>query len=119
MVMHMSEVEILGKFRRADDKKEVVQILSELNACSYAEMKEYLVEHGIPAEEIPVKRGRKKMVSAVANKCENAGQIPEPVIELAKKRIGELTEKVKELETERDCLCDFLSMHTKKAKETG
>lgn len=57
-MMHMNEIEILGKYRRADNKKKVVQILSELNACSYAEMKEYLVRHGISAEEISAKRGR-------------------------------------------------------------
>ena len=32
--MYMSESEIIGKFRRADNKKEMLKVLADLNGCS-------------------------------------------------------------------------------------
>ena len=41
--MYMSESEIIGKFRRADNKKEMLKVLADLNGCSNDDMKTYLV----------------------------------------------------------------------------
>lgn len=38
MVLYMSEDEIMGKFRRADNKKDMLSILAQLNACEESEV---------------------------------------------------------------------------------
>lgn len=129
--MYMSESEIIGKFRKADNKKEILQILADLNGCDKDVMKSYLLEHGISEDEFP-KRGRKPKVAkeevphmepvkTVAQlmelpeltpgeqrKVDRALAIPEPVRRAVADRIENLTEKIMELEKERDCLCDYL-----------
>lgn len=56
--MYMSESEIIGKFRKADNKNEMLQILADLNGCSKSDIKSYLLEHGVSEDDFP-KRGRK------------------------------------------------------------
>lgn len=136
--MYMNESEIVGKFRRADNKKEMLQILADLNGCDKDAMKSYLLDHGVSEDEFP-KRGRKPKVAkeearkpveevphmepvkTVAqlmempeltpeeqSKVDRALAIPEPVRRAVADRINDLTVMIMELEKERDCLCDYL-----------
>ena len=56
--MYMSESEIIGKFRKADNKKEILKVLADLNGCSNDDMKTYLLEHGVSEDDFP-KRNRR------------------------------------------------------------
>ncbi len=60
--MQMTDNEILGRYKRADDKKEQVQILSELNGCNKETIQQILIKCGIPESEFATKKrpGRKK-----------------------------------------------------------
>lgn len=60
--MEMTNNEIVSKFKRAEEKKEQISILAQLNACSEEKIKQILIHEGIPEIEVqPVKkrRGRK------------------------------------------------------------
>lgn len=78
--MYMSESEIIGKFRRADNKKEILQVLADLNGCNKDEMKSYLLEHGVSEDDFP-KRGRKPKVAKEEVKKSVKEEVPymEPV----------------------------------------
>lgn len=137
-MMHMSESAIIDKFRKADNKKDMLQILADLNACSKDDMKAYLLEHGVSEDEFPVRR-KKRQPTAV--KKENAGEetsciepvetiaeitetpeltaeeqkaldramaIPMPVRHALESRVEVLTAEIMELEKERNCLRDYL-----------
>lgn len=136
--MYMTDIEILGKYRKADNKKEMLQILADLNGCDKDSMKKFLIDHGIPEGDFEVKRGMKPKVKQNIEKkeqeqpqlekpkpaaqlleepdltpeeqkqLERALAIPMPVRQAVADRIEVLTEKVIEIEKERDCLCDFL-----------
>lgn len=135
--MYMNDSEILGKYRKADNKKEMLQILADLNGCSKEEMKKFLLASGIPESDFEVKRGRKPKVKQEVEKkvddqkeqpgveqtqipeypnltpeeesqVDRALAIPMPVRQAVADRIEALTEKIMEIEKERDCLCDFL-----------
>lgn len=59
--MQMNETEILGSYRRADNKKEQIQILADLNCCDRETIIDLLKKNGVPEEEFSSKkRGRKK-----------------------------------------------------------
>lgn len=75
--MYMNDSEILGKFNRADDKKQIVQVLADLNGCSKSEMEKYLVELGIPEDSLAKKkRGRKPKDLKVEDAGEGAAEDP-------------------------------------------
>lgn len=78
--MYMSESEIIGKFRRADNKKEMLKVLADLNGCSNDDMKTYLLEHGVSEDDFP-KRGRKPKVAKEEVKKPVKEEVPhmEPV----------------------------------------
>lgn len=78
--MYMSESEIIGKFRRADNKKEMLQVLADLNGCSNDDMKTYLLEHGVSEGDFP-KKGRKPNVAKKEVKKSVKEEVPyiEPV----------------------------------------
>lgn len=57
--MQMNETEILGSYRRAENKKEQIQILADLNCCDNDTIIELLKKNGVPEEELSPKRGRK------------------------------------------------------------
>lgn len=141
--MYMNEDEIVGKFKRADNKKEILQILADLNGCRVDDIRAYLLEHGFSEDDLPAKRGRKKKVDndktearsgtkgnddphiETEKKAAQLMEIPEltekeqsqvaralaipiPVIHAVSDRIEILTEKITELENERECLHDYL-----------
>lgn len=137
--MYMNEMEIVGKFRRADDKKEMLEILADLNGCSNDAMKSYLLAHGVAEDEFP-KRRKKASIKEAAEPAKGDGiqaeprktvaqlaempeltpeerirvdmalAIPEPVRRAIADRIRDLTAKIMEMEKDRDCLTAYLEM---------
>lgn len=120
--MYMDELEIISKFKKADNKREMLQVLADLNGCSKDEMKAYLLEHGISEDDFP-KRGRKPKVEKEDMKKEvkeevphmesiktvaQRMEIPEPVLRVIAARVEVLTKKIMKMDKERDCLCDYL-----------
>lgn len=79
--MQMSNKEIVSKFNRADNKKEYVKILAQLNGCSEENIIEILRKNDIPESELPKKRGRKpvnkKIMEAFMEETREAKQEPE------------------------------------------
>ena len=78
--MQMSKLEIVGKYKRAGDKKRQLSILAQLNGCDEDDIKKILLECGLTEDDFPKKPGRKtgkkeekKMAGekVVANKTEN------------------------------------------------
>lgn len=57
--MQMSNAEIVGKYKRADDKKAQISILAELNGCDKEKIKQILLEGGVPESELPKARSSK------------------------------------------------------------
>lgn len=140
--MQMSKVEIVGSYRRADNKKEQLSILAQLNGCDEDKIKAILLEGGLTEDDLPKKPGRKpgkkeeKKVAgekvavdepektgreALADMLETpeltpeeekqvdrALAIPEPVRIACVQRVSVLTDKIIELEKERDCIQDYL-----------
>ena len=127
----MTEQEIVLKYNRADNKKGQVKILAELNACDKDEIINILVKNGVNIEA-PKKRGRPPKVADVKvakkvdeeqlykevfksatvkkepKKQEQVPCIPAVVKKICQERISLLTEKIIELEKERDALCDYM-----------
>lgn len=97
--MYMNENEIVDKFKRADNKKEMLQVLAELNGCRTDDMKNYLLNHGFSESDFPAKRSRKKKTDqdkAEANIGVEADEIPymEPIKSVAQmKDMSGLTEE--------------------------
>lgn len=58
--MEMTESEIVKSFRKADNKRAQIKILSELNACSKEMIAEVLLRNGIKESELPKKPGKKR-----------------------------------------------------------
>lgn len=93
--MYMSESEIIGKFRKADNKNEILQILADLNGCSKSDMKSYLLEHGVSEDDFP-KRGRKPNAAKEEVKKSVKEEVPhmEPVKTVAQlMEMSELTQE--------------------------
>lgn len=61
----MTKNEIVSKFKRAEEKKEQISILAQLNGCDEEKIKQILLDEGIPEEQIQSsknKRGRKPVI---------------------------------------------------------
>ena len=114
--MFMTDTEITGSFRRADNKMEQLKILSELNATSKDAIRDVLRKNGIPEEEIPKdppkkERSKPKVKAKAEPKAEkHTGKfaIPDAVRHLCTARIQFLTDFIKELEEEKNALKDYL-----------
>ena len=50
--MYMKDIEIVGSFKRADNQKEQVAILAELNVCEKQEIIEVLKKNGIDTSKV-------------------------------------------------------------------
>ena len=76
--MQMTNKEIVSKFNRADNKKEYVKILAQLNGCPEENIIEILRKNDIPESELPKKRGRKpvnkKIMEAFMEETNAAGE---------------------------------------------
>lgn len=76
--MQMTDTEIIGRYNRSDDKKDMVMILADLNGCDEDTIKQILIKGGVPESEFITKKrqGRKKK-QPVAEKEAPAGK-PDP-----------------------------------------
>lgn len=136
--MQMTDTEIVSKYKRAENKKEQISILAQLNACDEDEIKKVLLKGGLTEDDLPKKRGRKpgtkeakkmteeKAIAEETNEAlaemlempeltpeeekqvDRALAIPEPVRTACMARVSVLTDKIIELEKERDCIQDYL-----------
>lgn len=129
--MYMKENEILAKYRRADNKREQIRVLAELNLCSENEIIALLEKNGVPKTEIPSLIGKKRgpaRNSKLKNKevtqnmdteknniktsesveTSEAIKIPDEVIKLVKNRVNELNSMITDLEIEREKLESFM-----------
>lgn len=70
--MQMTSEEIKRSYLNATDQREQIGILADLNLCQKDDIRNILIEQGIPEEELPKKRGRKK-------KQEDPFVVPDPV----------------------------------------
>ena len=134
--MQMTNSEIIGKFKRADDKKNYIKILADLNGCSEEDIIEILRKNDIPESDIPKKRGRKPEnkksdepsteqrsesvpdvidgtieITAVTESEQNQEpeppEMPEIIRAFIKDEVGRLTREIMGLEKIRDELCDY------------
>lgn len=112
--MQMSNAEIVGKFNRADNKKNMLKILAELNGCSQDDIREILRKNDIPEADIPKKAGRpttkkQKEVTEVSNTGmhEVRKEVPETVKALVNERLESIEKAIKEMINERDELKEY------------
>lgn len=140
--MQMTDIEIVSRYRRAENKKEQLSILAQLNACDEDDIKKILLQGGLTEEDLPKKRGRKpgnketkkmpeekvvvdetkeaerealaemleipELTPEEENQVDRALAIPEPVRTACVVRVSVLTDKIIELEKERNCIQDYL-----------
>ena len=135
--MYMTDIEIVGSFKRALKQKEQVVILAQLNACDKEDIIEVLKKNGIDTTKVeeqlkPRKRPSnckkektkveakkinevvepiKKQVAekpAMQKKAEDKPVVPKIIISIVQERIATLTELINETEKERDALCNYL-----------
>ena len=121
--MHMTDREIVGKFNRAVDKKEQIEVLSGLNTCTSEEIIEVLLRNGVKEEDIPKKkksRGKrevfrdpnmKQRAEAESPKEEQSHKeegLPEVARAIFEARIAVITAQINALEKEKSELCGYL-----------
>ena len=76
--MQMTDTEIIGRYNRSDDKKDMVMILADLNGCDEDTIKQILIKGGVPESEfITKKRQGIKKKQPVAEEEAPAGK-PDP-----------------------------------------
>ena len=130
--MEMTNNEIVSKFKRAEEKRQQISILAQLNGCNEEKIKQILIDEGIPEAEIqPVKkrRGRKP---GIKNKVQSQSNSPsESIAEDERKRlplsecnityrtgdvllqqqkeVNRLVDEMMELEKQLDTLVNYLN----------
>lgn len=137
--MQMTKVEIVGSYRRAENKKDQLAILAQLNGCDEDKIKSILLDAGLTEDDFPKKPGRKpgkkeekkvagekvsvdepvvsgkdalaeypKLAPEEEKQVDRALAIPEAVRIACVERLELLKKKIAELESERDCIEDYL-----------
>lgn len=91
--MMMTDGEITASYRQAKSKKQQIEILSQLNACTKEDILEILKDHVDP-KELP-RRREKKMTK------KETGE--------ATAQVDELNKKIRELTSKNKCLQDQLA----------
>ena len=56
----MTRAEILKSYKEAKDKKNQITILADMNICSKQEIRDELIKAGVPGEELPKFRDKKR-----------------------------------------------------------
>lgn len=113
--MQMTDLEIVGKFKRADNKKEILQVLADLNVCKVDDIKEVLVRNGISEDEFPKKRGKKPKPKEnsepkrIDKQVKKISYPPASVVRACTKKATELREQIIALKKEYDELMEFLN----------
>lgn len=72
MLKELTDLEIVGKFKRAGsksiEKKECIEIMADLCCCEIDDIRNVLLKNGIPECDLPKKRGRKPKTEVVNGK---------------------------------------------------
>ena len=129
--MQMSDLEIVNKFKRADNKAGHITILAQLNGCPEDTIRDVLRKGGIPEDEIPVPKSKRKTAPAKEKDNEStkdgsvfeeepklteeeqrmldkALSIPAPVADAVLARLNKLKKKIQKYEQECETLEAFL-----------
>lgn len=86
--MEMSNNEIVSKFKRAEEKRQQISILAQLNGCSEEKIKQILIDEGISEAEIQLFKKRRGRKPGIKNKIKPQNNSPsEPIAEIEKERL--------------------------------
>ena len=97
--MQMTANEIVKSYREAKEKKKQIQILSELNACSTADIKQILRDNGVQFPG-PEPKADKPKAALKEPKLDHTIIIPRWVNEAVEERINRLDEEIKTMKAE-------------------
>lgn len=134
--MQMSDLEIVNKFKKADNKVGHITILAQLNGCPEDTIREILRKGGIPETEIPMPKSKRKtsnrktapakekvdestkngsvfeeepeLTEEEQRMLDKALSIPVPVVDAVRSRLNKLKKKIQKYEQECETLEAFL-----------
>jgi hypothetical protein len=134
--MQMSDLEIVNKFKKADNKVGHITILAQLNGCPEDTIREILRKGGIPETEIPMPKSKRKtsnrntapakekvdesvkngsvfeeepkLTEEEQRMLDKALSIPTPVADAVLARLNKLKNKIQKYEQECETLEAFL-----------
>lgn len=134
--MQMSDLEIVNKFKKADNKVGHITILAQLNGCPEDTIREILRKGGIPETEIPMPKSKRKtsnrktapakekvdentkngsvfeeepeLTEEEQRMLDKALSIPVPVVDAVLSRLNKLKKKIQKYEQECETLEAFL-----------
>lgn len=134
--MQMSDLEIVNKFKKADNKVGHITILAQLNGCPEDTIREILRNGGIPETEIPMPKSKRKtsnrktapakekvdestkngsvfeeepeLTEEEQRMLDKALSIPVPVVDAVRSRLNKLKKKIQKYEQECETLEAFL-----------
>ena len=134
--MQMSDLEIVNKFKKADNKVGHITILAQLNGCPEDTIREILRNGGIPETEIPMPKSKRKtsnrktapakekvdestkngsvfeeepeLTEEEQRMLDKALSIPVPVVDAVLLRLNKLKKKIQKYEQECETLEAFL-----------
>ncbi len=102
MKLQMTDEEIKRRYLGADNKTQQIKVLAELNAAPKDAIRDALIRQGIREEELPPKRGRKKVAPVQQNdgksQTDAKKEIPESVKEACSKEMVRLQQLIDENE---------------------
>lgn len=86
--MEMTNNEIVSKFKRAEEKRQQISILAQLNGCNEETIKQILIDEGIPETEIQPSKKRRGRKPGIKNKIKPQSNSPsESITEGEKERL--------------------------------
>lgn len=134
--MQMSDLEIVNKFKKADNKVGHITILAQLNGCPEDTIREILRKGGIPETEIPMPKSKRKtsnrktapakekvdestkngsvfeeepeLTEEEQRMLDKALSIPVPVVDAVRSRLNKLKKKIQKYEQECETLEAFI-----------
>ena len=134
--MQMSDLEIVNKFKKADNKVSHITILAQLNGCPEDTIREILRNGGIPETEIPMPKSKRKtsnrktapakekvdestkngsvfeeepeLTEEEQRMLDKALSIPVPVVDAVLSRLNKLKKKIQKYEQECETLEAFI-----------
>lgn len=95
--MQMTKGDIIKLYKEAKEKKKQIEILSQLNACSPADIRQILIEGGV---QFPGPKPKKTEEKAEAPKEPKESKIPEEVINAISEYLSANEMKIKAFEAE-------------------
>lgn len=105
--LKMTPEEIRRSFNEAAKKGEQITILAELNLCSKDEIKEVLLEQGVPETEIPKQGRRRKEAGEKKEGSKKKVDVPPEVRTAVVLRMEQLTDELTAKEKELKTLSEF------------